>query len=96
MNIYQAYILLLGRKLGWKIIVGKNAIRINGVFFYRYWHYIKPEKYYNPMRHAPKSYTHVYWGYHRAKERQEIHRELSGKEPHYPYNHRKSKTWEYW
>jgi hypothetical protein len=93
MNIYESIILKIACDLGWNVRSTKSGVRINGMFFISF---PAQERFSNPYNHAPKSYTHSYWNSHRSREKQAIFRELSGKEPHYPYNHRKSKTWEYW
>lgn len=48
------------------------------------------ESYYNPFKHAPKSFTHWYWSKHRQKEKSALNRELKGLEAIYPYNHKHS------
>jgi len=99
MNIYEIIILKIACDLGWNVRSTKSGVRINGMFFISFPHSLERNpkvKYGNEKNHAPKSYTHSYWNSHRSREKQAIFRELSGKEPHYPYNHRKSKTWRYW
>jgi len=54
------------------------------------------EPYYNPFKHAPKSFTHGYWSKHKSKEKSALNRELKGLEANYPYNHKHSAIYNYW
>lgn len=94
MTIYELIVLNISHQLHYKIKVTDHWIRINGLAFYC-WKEIN-KSYYNPFKHAPKSFTHTYWSKHRQKEKSALNRELKGLEANYPYNHKHSAIWNYW